>query len=52
MGIPNKVGTYHSADYPYKSTNAVETVEKPVEFVEKSGGFSRKLLVENSFSAG
>ena len=27
-------------------------VEKPVEFVEKSGGFSRKLLVENSFSVG
>lgn len=32
MGIPNKVGTYHSADYPYKATNAVETVEKPVEY--------------------
>ena len=32
MGIPNKVGTYHSADYPYKAQTVVETVEKPVEY--------------------
>ena len=31
MGIPNQVGTYHSADYPQKVTNAIDTVEKPVE---------------------
>lgn len=32
MGIPNVVGTYHSADYPQKITNAVDTVEKAVEY--------------------
>ena len=31
MGLPNKVGTYHSSDYPQKINNAVDTVEKPVE---------------------
>lgn len=33
MGIPNKVGTYNSSDYPYKVKNAVETVENSVENV-------------------
>lgn len=31
MGIPNKLGAYHSADFPHKDGIAVETVEKPVE---------------------
>lgn len=29
MGIPNKVGTYHSADYPYKKPVAVQPAPTP-----------------------
>jgi murein DD-endopeptidase MepM/ murein hydrolase activator NlpD len=44
MGIPNKVGLYHSSEFPYKEQKAVETVET-VEYYPASTLDTRSIVM-------